>query len=342
MSKNNAKLLLVSSSLLVVTMFVGAGCSSLTNLFNKAAETTADVTASKMTETEYYNKAIQGLNNMSDETGRVQDSYGRFTEATTADTRAITMINVNSTFYDMAKKDMVDDKPVMENAEAQAKIEAKLTPYFSEYKTMLDANNALADYYLRGRYKDDAEAKKDELSGALSGSIDKVFVMQTELFDLIEQYQDKVDLGIDESTTDPLEVITLAQDKITNAAEKVYEDYGVWVEAYNVDTKTADIAPLETDYKTLADTYTTYKTKGEAVNAKDVTIAGSSYTSYMSAVDKFNIKFENLIRDAKGNSIADLVALDEEVVELYNDVIDTHNSLVTSVQSASALPEYNK
>lgn len=323
---------------LALMLFTGAGCSSLSNVYQQATEVATNTAANKMSETEYYNKVIQQMNGMSDYTGVVSDGYDRFVAYDSVEQRSSFTAQPTYAWYDSAKKDLVDSKPEMQNAEAQQKIEAKLVPYIGEYKTMLDAYKALGEYYERGRYKDDNEAQKDALVTPLSESIDKVYDMQEEIFTLVEEYQSQVDLGIDENTQDPIEVATLAQDKITGDAKKLYKEYSTWIEAYDKDGK-ADTTAMQAAYDQYKTDLATYSARADVAKVKDISFAGTSWTSYVDAAGKLEIKFENVLRDAKADSIKDLVTLDEEVLDIYNDLIDAHNSLVSSLDTAASLPQ---
>ncbi len=336
--QNISKFVVLSGIVLALVVFTGAGCETLNKAYQQANNVAIDASSIKMPETEYYNKVIQNMNEMSDYTGIVSDAYDRFVEYKDVEMRSNFIAQPTYSWYDNTKRDLVDNKPTMDNAEAQAKIEEKLISYLTEYKIMLDAYGALGEYYERGRYKDDHEAQTDTLAKALATAIDKVYDMQQEIFDLVDSYQNQINLGIDENTQDPLEVAILGQDKITNAAEQLYQDYSTWIEVYDADGQ-ADIAAMQASYDKFTAAADTYSAKAEAVHVKDSSFAGSSWTSYIDAVNAYEMKFKNLLRNAKANEVGDLTTLDKEVSGEYNDLIDAHNNLVSSLNTTSSMSQ---
>lgn len=323
--------ILVLASPLII---LGAGCS-LENLSNPAVLVNNTNETSVLSETQYYNKVIQTLNTTADQNTQIQNTYRMFAEATSAESRAEIFKPVDSTVYDTAKNTLLNDTIVMQRAEAQDTIEVQLESYFDQYHSLLKANNAVAEYYQRGQYKDDQEAKKDELLNTFTEALHKVTASQVELFDVIGQYQNQVDLGIDANTTDPLEVVTLTQDTITKDAEQLFKGYQVWIQAYSKDNTTADLSTMQTDFDKLSADYKTYQQRASDVNVavKTEPALSTAFQEYMESVNLYSIKLENVLRDGKNKAIVDVTTLDSEVVQLYNGLIDKHNELVNQVQA---------
>lgn len=328
---------LFGGAIFVTVLSVGAGCTNLTNLTNNIQEATQDVAAGKMSETEYYNLVIQHMNTIADNVQIMDERALGAMEAEGAENKAVQYYKydyLSGTMTDDARKALLEASISMENADAQKNIEGKVDPYFTKVNEAGALYDQLAEYAEREQYKDDAGAKFTELEPQLKTKLEEIIPLQTDIFDTVEEYQNGVDLNIDENTSDPLEVIVLTQETLSDDVEAAHELYLTWADAYIAGT-TNEAGEMQAAFDTLSADYDKYKAKLDETNAADALNINIHLTGYMNAVDEYSILYEKTIRNINNKELEDIVDLDKKLSDQYGEVIDEHNSLVSDVNSAS-------
>jgi len=221
----------------------------------------------------------------------------------------------------------------------QDKVEPKFEAFIDAYSDLVTAHNEFNDYCDRESYKDDGGAQIKTLAEDLKNKLNTFQDADDNLSEVIEGIQDSIDIGIDENTTDPQEVIVLASDTITKDAKKAYRAYNTWLksklEGDNPDA--AEMKSAHTDFKADLDKYTK---KAEAVNAEADSTMGTHFSSYLDAVKEFDVEYEKFVRDAENGNITgerldELMEAEQgywggEITETYNGIIDAHNWIVNA------------
>ncbi|OGY85874.1 MAG: hypothetical protein A2233_00060 [Candidatus Kerfeldbacteria bacterium RIFOXYA2_FULL_38_24] len=327
-------------------VFMGAGCgknglvSSITNTVSDTVSDVADNASGKMSELDYYNLVIEHANKLSgniDEFNSSLDTYDTFAyarEDKTCDYKKPAIFTVTQEF-DEAKSVLVTSKPTMEDATKQAAVEAKFTPYFDGYQAMLDSAQTFNDYCTSEKYKDDNGEKIQVYYDDLVAKIDEVTAKQSDLFAIIKEYQNGIDLGIDENTTKPNEMVILIENELTDKTESIYQNAFTPYAQDVLDEKEADFAPVQAAYDDLIADLATQKGRGESAGISQDTMLGTSYDLYLEQVNSFGVELEKLARDQKNGEVnADnILDYDQKLSQAYQSIISSHNSIVDLLDS---------
>jgi len=223
----------------------------------------------------------------------------------------------------------------------QDKVEPKFKDFIESYQVLVEAHNQFSDYCSRESYKDDGGVQIKILVEDVKNKLDVFQDKSTNLSKIVEEIQEGIDLGIDENTTDPQEIIVLSSDTITADAKKAYRAYNTWLKD-KVDGGDPSVAEMKSAHEKLKADLNKYTKKSEALNAEEQDLVGTHFASYLDAVKKFDVEYEKFVRDAEngaitGEKLNELVESEQEywggkITETYNGVIDAHN-LIVSVSS---------
>ena len=244
---------------------------------------------------------------------------------------------------DMAdQSNLLGDNIKVADETVRDEIEPKFKAYIDSYKSLVEANNKLADYCQREAHKDDNGAQVSPLTEDVDKKLTDFIDKDDDLNSTVKKIQRSTDLGIDENSTDPYDVITLASDVLTNDVEDAHTTYSSWI-TEKVDEGNPDGKAVKNAKDKLKTDLDKYKNKAEAVKAAEAESVGSYFSSYLSEVEDFDVEYEKFARDVENGELTtdranELIEEDQTsvfgspVYRAYSDVIDAHNDIVDAIE----------
>lgn len=315
--------------LLGLTALVGAGCGETI---------TPGVPA-----TQYYNDIISQTNILNDQISQMQDSAANAKDQTndikkvhysgrdhlngsmTSSARALTVDREGKVEVDDATKNQVNDL---------------LRKYYDKTDEAGATFAKLGDYTESEGYKDDNGEQFKTLEKDLQTQLDELLVIETELSDLVKTKQGEIDLGIDENSTDPVEIASLTTDTLTTDAENAQEAALNWLDEYVETGKAGSTDDMKAAFDTLKADYDSYKSKSDAAGVNTLTSSGSSFETYMNNINDYINAYEVALRDIESGDLEGIEAnigddspVSAGLAYLYNSkIVDSHNGLINLIQ----------
>ncbi|MBU1177833.1 YiiG family protein [Patescibacteria group bacterium] len=329
------------SLLLAITLVVTLGTTGCVSKIKEAAKSVSESVSSKMSTIDYLNKIVEASKAPS---SQVNDwAYASFNSHLTLIESTPKECSYTMELNEMAdQSNLLGDKISVEDESVKNKVEPKFKAYIDSYETLREANNKLADYCNRETYKDDDGAQVSPLTEDVKSKMSDFITEDNDLNSTIKEIQRDTDLGIDENSTDPYDVITLASDALTNDIEDAHAAYSSWVTA-KADGGNPDASTVKSAEDKLKADMKKYKEKADSVKAEEAESVGSYYTSYISEVDDFDVEYEKFVRDVESGELTtakanELIEEDQTgitgsaVYGAYSDVIEAHNNIVDAVE----------
>jgi hypothetical protein len=318
------------ASAAAVLVLVGAGCGSLSAFGG-------------VTETQYYNDLISQTNSLNSQIGIMADAYAAVQDGSNADKASrYSGSAMNDTMADTARSVTIDREASVDIDEGvRAEVDALAAQYFDLTNQAGGVMAQLADYSESESYKDDKGKQFKQMEKELKTALEELEPVQQELADLIEEKQDGIDLGIEEGSTDPLDVATLATDTLSSDAEDAQDAALAWLDAY-LDSGTAGSTDdMQVAFDTLSQDYTTYEQRAKDAGVSNLTFSGSRFESYMGSMNDYINEYEATIRrinngELEGieSNIGDDSIIEDGLASQYNNsIVRDHNSIINSLQS---------
>lgn len=318
--------------LLGVTALVGAGCGQ--------------TLTPGLPATQYYNDIISRTNTLNDYISEMQESVANAKDQPndTKKTHYSGRDHINGSMTATARSMTLDREGKVElDEETKNQIDDLLRRYYDKTDQTGATFEKLGDYVESEAYKDDNGKQFTTLEKDLQTQLDELVLLQTELGDLVKEKQDGVDLGLDENSTDPVEVGSLATDTLTTDAENAQQAALDWLDEYVETGKAGSTDDMTTAFDTLKADYDKYKPKAEAAGVSTLSFSGSSFDTYMTHLNDYINAYEVALRDIENG---DLEGIEENIGDdspianglayAYNsEIVDTHNRLISSLQSDS-------
>ncbi len=329
------------SLLLVIMLLVTLGTTGCVSQIKEAVQNASESVSLKTTTIDYLNQIVEATRTPS---SQVNDwAYASFNSHLTSVESTPKECSYTMEINEIAdQSNLLGDNISVEDESVKNIVEPKFKAYLGSYKALREANNKLADYCNRETYKDDNGAQVSSLTEDTKSKMTDFIAKDNDLNSTVKEIQRNTDLGIDEDSTDPHDVITLASDVLTNDVEDAHVAYSNWVIA-KADDKNPDISTVKSTKDKLKADIKKYKEKADSVKAKEAESVGSYYESYISVVDNFDVEYEKFARDAESGALTTEKAnelLEEDqtgiigsaIYRAYGDVIDAHNDIVNAIE----------
>lgn len=316
---------------------LGAGCGESITPGVSATQYYNDIISQTNTIQRYISDMENSLTNAKDQTNELKKSYysGRdhINGSMTASARTLTVDRTDKIDIDEETKKQVDDL---------------LRTYYDKTDQTGATFEKLGNYAESEGYKDDNGEQFKTFEKELQTQLDELLVIQSELGDLMKEKQEGIDLGIDENSTDPVEIGILTTDTLTTDTENAQKAALDWLDEYVASGKAGSTDEMRSAFDTLKANYDNYKTKSEGAGVNTLQFSGSSFTTYMVNINDYINSYEVVLRNIENGdfegievSIGDaslINAGNKNLAYIYNEkIVSMHNSLINSFQTDSRL-----
>lgn len=309
-------------------MLLGAGCGAYTGAIS---------------ETQYYNDLITQTNSLNSRIDLMNDAQAKAKDASNKE-KAVQYgaYDTSSTMANDARSLTIDREASVDIDEGtRSQVDSLAAQYFDLTNIAGGIFAELADYSDGEGYKDDKGKQFAQLEKELKVALDELEPVRQELSNVIEEKQDGIDLGVDESSTDPVDVATLATDTLSSDAEDAQDAAIVWLEEYLSTGKSGKTDDMQSALDTLVADYETYRGRAAEAGVAELTFSGSSFERYMEAINDYTNEYEATVRrintgELEGieENIGDDSIIANGLAHLYNnEIVSNHNMIVSSLQS---------